>query len=190
MEKRIAKIYALGMIAVILGFAAELALGGIAVSPLQQWVTVKPGKEAFFAVTVTNTIREQQTSPQTVAIELVNFEITPQGGISFGKEFTHPRSALKLITLQDDDGQFVLEPGQSRQIKAKVSAPINADGDYWGAVMIKIINPQKNAKGVTVNLQTASGIFIHVPRKNYTPQGVISNANITLPDFSENTDPN
>jgi hypothetical protein len=190
MAKRIAKIYALGMIAVILGFAAELALGGIAVSPLQQWVTVKPGKEAFFAVTVTNTIREQQTSPQTVAIELVNFEITPQGGISFGKEFTHPRSALKLITLQDDDGQFVLEPGQSRQIKAKVSAPINADGDYWGAVMIKIINPQKNAKGVTVNLQTASGIFIHVPRKNYTPQGVISNANITLPDFSENTDPN
>jgi hypothetical protein len=190
MVKRIATIYILGMIAVILGITVESAFGGIAVSPLQQWITVKPGKEAFFAVTVTNTIRDQQASPQTVAVELVNFEITPQGGISFGKEFTHSRSALQLITFQDDQGQFILAPGQSKEIKAKVSAPINADGDYWAAMMIKLVNPQKDVRGVTVKLQTASGIFIHVPRRNYTSQGVIGNADITLPDFSENMDPN
>ncbi len=178
------------MIAAIFGFIVESAFGGVAVSPLQQWITVKPGKEAFFAVTVTNTIREQQTFPQTVMVELVNFEITPQGGISFGKELTHPRSALQFITFQNDIGQFVLEPGQSKEIKAKVSAPFNADGDYWAAVMIKLVNPQKDAKGVTVNLQTASGIFIHIPRKNYTPQSSISNADITLPELSESADPN
>jgi hypothetical protein len=190
MVKRIAKIYTLGMIAATLGIMAESASGGIAVSPLQQWVTVKPGKEAFFTVTVTNTIREQQTSSQAVVVELVNFEITPQGGISFGKEFTHSRSALQFITFQDDKDQIILEPGQSKEIKAKISAPINADGDYWGAVMIKLVNPQKDVRGVMVKLQTASGIFIHIPRRNYTSQGVIGNVGITLPDFSENTDPN
>jgi hypothetical protein len=178
------------MIAVFLLAAAQSACGGIAVSPLQQWITVGPGKEAFFTITVTNTIRGTQTLPQTVSVESVDFGINPQGSISFGSQFAHPRSALKLITLEDESGRVILEPGQSKQIKGKVSAPLNGDGDYWGAIMIKILSPQKDAKGVAINLQTASGVFIHVPRRNYAAKGMISDVNVMLPDFANSNEPN
>ena len=175
------------IIAAGLCIGAGSAFGGIAVSPMQQWVTVKPGQESSFVVTVTSTLREAQSSSQTLAVEAVDFEIAPEGGISFGKEFSHSRSALKLISVGEGDGQFVLEPGQSRQIKAKVSAPLSADGDYWGAILVRIANPQKDAKGITVNLQTASGIFIHVPRKNSTERGCVIRTDVNMPNIAAAT---
>jgi hypothetical protein len=191
MKQRIDKTcFVVAMFVTLLGIAVPPASAGIAVSPMQQWVTVKPGQQASFTISVSNTIRDPQTPSQEVEVELVDFAITPEGGISFGKEFTHSRSAVKLINLENSGGRFVLEPGQSRQLKGVVSAPFNADGDYWAAVMIRILNPQKDARGVVVNLQTASGVFIHVPRRKYTERGSITNANITLPDFTQSSDPN
>ena len=149
------------MIVALLFAATSPAWGGIAVSPLQQWVTAKPGKEASFAITVTNTARGTQTVPQAISVETIDFDINSNGSILFGSQFAHPRSAVKMITLENG-GRLVLAPGESSQIKGKVSAPLDGDGDYWCAVMIKILSPQKSAKGVTVNLQTASGVFIDV----------------------------
>jgi hypothetical protein len=148
---------------------------------MQQWVEVKPGKEAFFTIILTNTIRDAQALPCNVIVEVVDFNVSPQGGLSFGEDKKHDRSAVPWISFPGRD--FTFQPGESKQIKAKVSAPINADGDYWSAIMIKLGGAEKQQKGIQVKLQTASGVFVHVARRNYIDRGSIIDANLILPKF-------
>ncbi len=155
---------------------------GMAVSPLSQWVEVKPGEEVPFTITVSNVNRGPGTVPCSVNVEVLDFTVTPMGKLLFGEEFKHKRSAVDLISL--DENVFTLQPGEFREIKAKVSAPLNADGDYWATLMVKLGNPGENESGaVTVNLQTASGIFVHVARRNYIKRLNIVDANVVLPNF-------
>ena len=156
-------------------------LAGMAVSPLQQWVIVKPEEQASFSITVTNTNRGPETRPCKVSVKVVDFTVSPQGKLSFGEEQKHFRSAVEWISF--DAGQFVLEPGESKELKAKVSVPASADGDYWAAVMVKLGNPQKREKGVQIALQTASGVFVHVARRNYIARGSVIDANVCMPEF-------
>lgn len=156
-------------------------IAGMAVSPLQQWVTVKPGKEAVFTLTVANTKREDETRPCTVSMSVVDFTVSPQGRLSFGAQLKHSRSAVEWITF--NASEFILESGESKEIKARVSAPVNADGDYWAAIMVKLGNSKTPNKGVRVNLQTASGVFVHVVRRNYIERGSVTDANVVIPEF-------
>jgi len=167
----------------ILLISSTDALAGMAVSPLQQWVTVKPGKQASFSITVTNTVRSPDTPPCIVSVSLVDFAVSPQGKLSFGAHLKHDRSAVEWITF--NAGEFMLEPGESKEIKATVSAPINTDGAYWAAYMVKLVNPDEHQQGVRVNLQTASGIFVHVARRNYIERGSVIDANIVTPQFGQ-----
>lgn len=157
---------------------------GMAVSPMQQWVEVKPGKDASFSITVTNVDRGFGTLPCKVNVEVLDFTVSPQGAISFDKDTKHSRSAADWISF--DAGEFVLEPGEFKEIKGKVSAPFSADGDYWAAIMVSLENPQKQGKGVNVNLRTASGVFVHVERRNYAARGSVIAANVALPEFGPN----
>ncbi len=160
------------------------SIAGMAVSPLQQWVTVKPGKEASFTLTVANTKREDETRPCTVSMSVVDFTVSPQGNLSFGAQLKHSRSAVEWITF--NASEFILESGESKEIKAKVSAPLDADGDYWAAIMVKLDNStKKQNKGVKVNLQTASGVFVHVSRRNYIERGSVTDANVVIPEFGQ-----
>ena len=159
------------------------SIAGMAVSPLQQWVTVKPGKEAVLTLTVANTKRELETRPCTVSMSVVDFTVSPQGRLSFGAHLKHSRSAVEWITF--NASEFILESGESKEIKARVSAPANADGDYWAAIMVKLDNSKKQNKGVMVNLQTASGVFVHVARRNYFERGSVTDANVIMPEFGQ-----
>ena len=159
------------------------SIAGMAVSPLQQWVTVKPGKQASFSVTVTNTNRGPETRPCTVSVSVVDFTVSPQGRLSFGAHLKHSRSAVEWITF--NASEFILESGESKEIKARVSAPASADGDYWAAIMVKLDNSKKQNKGVMVNLQTASGVFVHVARRNYIERGSVTDANVVIPEFGQ-----
>ena len=49
---------AAGFFAAVLVIFSTDAVGGLAVSPIQQWVEVKPGKEAYFTINLTNKIRD------------------------------------------------------------------------------------------------------------------------------------
>jgi hypothetical protein len=151
----------------------------MAVSPLQQWVEVKPGDEAVFSVTVTNTKRGPETRPCTVYVSVVDFTVSPEGALSFGQEFKHERSAVDWISFDADE--VVLEPGESRRIKAKVSAPAGADGDYWAAIMFRLGSSAKKGNGVQVVLRSASGVFVHVARRNYIARASIINTKASLP---------
>jgi uncharacterized membrane protein len=165
----------------VLVISSTDAVAGLAVSPIQQWVEVKPGKEAYFTITLTNTIRDAQALPCEVIAEVVDFNVSPQGGLSFGEEQKHARSAVPWISFEGRN--FIFQPGESKQIKAKVSAPMNADGDYWAAVMIKLGKSERQGKGIQIKLQTASGVFVHVARRNYIERGSIIDTNVVLPKF-------
>ncbi len=155
---------------------------GIAVSPLQQRIVVKPGREAEFSLTVRNVKRSSRTRAASVKVELMDFAVSLQGNLSFGEGCEHARSAVKWITL--DASELVLQPGESREIKAKVSAPSGADGDYWATFMVTIGGPRKEKKGtVSVVFRTASGVFVHVARRNYLERLSVGNLQVALPQF-------
>ena len=175
---------AVGFLALILLVLPTDAVAGMAVTPLQQWVEVKPGRQGSFSVTVTNTIRGPETRPCRVSVEVVDFSVSPQGKLSFGEDQKHARSAVEWISF--DAGEFVLEPGQSKEIKAKVSAPASADGDYWAAIMVRLVNSKNHKEGVQVVLRTASGVFVHVARRNYVERGSVIDVNVAIPEFGQN----
>jgi len=174
---------------IITGFLATVFLvlpadcfAGMAVSPLKQWVEVKPGTEALFSVTVTNANRGPETGPCTVYADVVDFTVSPEGQLSFGQEYKHGRSAVPWIGL--DAGKFVLEPGESKELRGKVSAPASADGDYWAAIMLTLGNSKNQRKGIQVVLRTASGVFVRAARRNYIEQASITDVNVSLPRFA------
>jgi len=169
------------LIALFLFILQEAALAGLAVSPLQQWVEVKPGKKATFSITLTNNKRTAQTLSCPVKMDVLDFMTSERGKISFGEEYKHPRSAVDWIKFEDK--QFVLAPGESKEFKATVTAPMDADGDYWAAVMISLDESKEDEKGIQVKLRTASGVFIHVTRRKYTERRSIIDANIVIPEF-------
>lgn len=169
------------MIALFLFVLEGVCFAGMAVSPLQQTVEVKPGKKATFSITVSNNKRGSSPRPCPIKINVLDFMVSDTGQLSFGPEYKHPRTAVDWISL--DANAFVLQPGESREVKATVTAPIDADGDYWAAAMVELGELQKGEKGVQVKLRTASGIFIHVARRSYSERGNITDVNITLPEF-------
>ena len=175
---------AAGFFALAVLMSPAKVIAGMAVSPLQQWVEVKPGKETSFTVIVTNVDRGFEAPPCKVRVEVVDFTVSAQGKLSFSEDGKHSRSASEWITFDADE--FILEPGERKELKAKLSAPFKADGDYWAAIMVSLRNPENNEKGVQVKLRTASGIFVHVERRDYAERGSVTDANVVLPEFDPN----
>jgi hypothetical protein len=168
-----------GFLATVFLVLSADCFAGMAVSPLKQWVEVKPGTETSFSVTVTNANRGPETGPCTVYADVVDFTVSPEGQLSFGPKYKHGRSAVHWISL--DAGKFVLEPGESKELRGKVSAPAGADGDYWAAIMLTLGNPKNQEKGIQVVLRTASGVFVRAARRNYIEHTSITDVNVSLP---------
>jgi len=174
----IQRIAVVSALIVLSAFSGD-AIAGMAVSPLKQWVEVKPGADAYICVTVTNANRGPQTGPCTVYADVVDFTVSAYGQLSFGQEHKHGRSAVPWIAL--DASEFVIEPGESKELRAKVSAPASADGDYWAAIMFTLGNSRNKKTNVHVVLRTASGVFVRVARRNYIEQASITDVNVSLP---------
>ncbi len=175
------------MIALFFFILQDTGFAGMAVSPLQQRVVVKPGRKATFSINVTYNKRGSQEHLCPIIVKVLDFKVSEFGELSFGEEHKHARSAVDWISFSNSD--IVLEPGDSKEIKFKVSAPVNADGDYWAAVMIELGNSQKPENGVQIKLRTASGVFIHVARRNYLERGSVIDANIVVPEFDTSDKP-
>ena len=170
-----------GLAALFFFLLSGVGFAGLAVSPLQQNVEVKPGRKAKFSIILTNNDRGPQTVPCPVILDVLDFSVSDLGQLSFGEENSHDRSAVDWISFEETE--FVLEPGESRAMVATVTAPNNADGDYWAAVMVKLGKSKVDEKGVQIKLQTACGIFIHVARRNYIERGTVIDGAVDVPDF-------
>ncbi len=179
--------YKLSILFSLLILSGQL-LGGMAVSPLKQEITVRPGKETEFYVNVTNNNRGPQTQPCKVKVQPIDFYVSKEGKLQFGEEFKGERSAVDWIELSSDS--FILQPGESKKVKGTVKAPLNCDGDYWAAVMIGLDNGDKGEQGVKLNLRTASGVFIRVKKRNYIERAKIKGAEIIMPEVTSNNSEN
>ena len=93
---------AAGFFAVACLALPDKAIAGMAVSPLQQWVEVKPGKDASFSITITNVKRGFGTLPCKVRVEMVDFTVSAQGELSFSEDLEHSRSAAEWISFDAD----------------------------------------------------------------------------------------
>lgn len=170
------------VLAALLIFVLQQAVfAGIAVSPITQHLEVKPGKKAAFNITVSNNQRSEQTAVVPVRIDILDFQVSDTGNLSFGPEYKHPRTASGWITL--DANQITLKTGESKTITGTVTAPLDADGDYWASAMVSMGESKDNEKGVKVKLRTATGLFIRVARRAHTERGNITDVNITMPTF-------
>ncbi|MEN6386166.1 MAG: hypothetical protein ABFD79_13335 [Phycisphaerales bacterium] len=159
----------------------ETLFAGIAVSPITQQIEVKPGKKVNFTIYVANNQRNQKTIPMPARIDILDFKVSDRGVLYFGSEYKHSRSAADWITL--DANQITLKPGESREIKGTVTAPSDADGDYWASAMVYIGKTKENTPGVQIQMRTATGLFIHVVRRPNSERGIITDVNITIPSF-------
>jgi len=154
---------------------------GIAVSPLQQEVTVEPGGSAQFSVRVTNVRREPNAPAETITVEPVDFSVSQDGTLSFGEACKHGRSAVPWMSL--DVGELVLQPGEARDVRGTVTAPFQADGDYWAAILVTLGRPTRQQGAVDVVLRTACGVFVGVSGRNKAERLSISDLEATLPSF-------
>jgi hypothetical protein len=168
------------VVGVCIGGPSSLAYAGVSVSPMQQTIEVKPGHEEEFRITLNNVLRTQDQKPQTMRVEIVDFSVSLDGTNLFGEEYKGERSAAKWVTL--DTNELTIKPGELREIKGTISAPYQADGDYWCAIMLSQ-PPREGAGQIRVALRTASGIFVRVARRDYVERFFVENAHVSLPRF-------
>lgn len=162
-------------------------VAGIAVSPLQQEVTVRPGAKAEIRLTLRNVKRRPDAGAQALKIDVVGFSVSREGHISFAGARQHARSADKWITLEADE--LVLAPGESREIKGTVEAPFSADGDYWAALMVSNEGTSRRQGAVNIRLRTACGVFVRVARHSHLERLSIRDLSVALPRSAQGAAP-
>jgi uncharacterized membrane protein len=180
-KAQVRKVTGAGAAALFFFVLQQTVFAGLAVSPITQHLEVKPGKTTTFTIHITNNVRGTSAQTSRATIEILDFKVSDTGILSFGPEYKHERSASKWITL--DVNQIVLMPGESKEIKGTVNAPMNADGDYWASAMVSFGESKEDDKGVQVKLRTATGLFIRVVRRTNIERGNITDVNIMMPTF-------
>lgn len=160
------------------------AWAGFGVSPLKQEVTVDPGRKATFHISVFNTARPGATA-KTVHLRVMDFVVSPEGGLSFQKPGTAEYSASKWITLSQQS--VTLQPGDGKQIGCTLAAPYSARGEYYSAIMVGSRAVDKTERGISVRHRIASGVFVAVRGRTYPKLAEITECTVALPqpDSSE-----
>ncbi|MCE5341090.1 MAG: hypothetical protein LLF92_08185 [Planctomycetaceae bacterium] len=180
-KAQVRKATGVGLVTLLIFVLQHTVLAGLAVSPVTQHIEVKPGKKASFTISLENNQRDQKTSPCPVKIKILDFKVSDEGVLSFGPENKHERSAADWISL--DTNEITLKPGESKTIKGTVTAPLDADGDYWASAMVSMGETKEGEKGVQVKLRTATGLFIRVVRRTHVERGTITDVNVIIPAF-------
>ncbi|MGD2175337.1 MAG: hypothetical protein PVJ27_08035 [Candidatus Brocadiaceae bacterium] len=157
---------------------------GVAVSPLQQELEVQPGRETRFFITLDNIKRKPEDLARDLALEVVDFSVSHQGGLSFGPEAEHARSARSWVRLEES--HVILQPGEKKRIAGTIRAPLDADGDYWAAIMMTMGHTARPS-GVNVVLRTASALFVRVTRRGHVVRPRIRSVAVKLPTPEQET---
>ncbi len=160
---------------------AGLAQGGVAVSPLKQELTVKPGETGKATITLTNQCRTPYDGPQSVHLSIVDVQVMDSGAISFPSPATMNNSASKWATLGRE--QAVLEPNQSQAIECTLKPSLSVPpGEYYVAVMVTMDSTGRSENGVVVQYRIASGVFVTVSGRMYPKEAKIERCALVWPE--------
>ena len=167
------------VIGALMALTGVTASAGIAVSPLKQEVTVKPGGTETFYITVGNHIRHGKGRSRAVRLEVMDFSACRKGGLSFDKPGTGKHAAGRWIKLSQS--RFVVAPGKGKKIACEISVPWTARGEYYSAIMVTPDASERVSKGVKIQHRIASGVFVTVPGRTYPKKARVIECSVAAP---------
>lgn len=162
------------------------ALAGMAVSPLKQDITARPGEAVKAQITLGNRSHDGGAATERLRLEVVDIQVFEDGGIDFFPAGTGPRrdSAAKWVSLSETKAD--VKQDESRVIECTITTPYSAQpGEYYAAVMVSQVSPRESNRGVAVNYRIATGLFITVPGYPSLRQAKIEHCELLWPDDSK-----
>jgi len=164
----------------IAGLAGQ-AGAGLAVSPLKREITVAPGKEVEFFVTVTYNVRGENPRPQPVAMSLADIKIAQNARIEFPKPGSIGRSAAKWITLSDP--AFSMKPNEVKRVKCILRVPYGQSGERSAVVLTKVGRPKKRKDSpVMIQYQVATVVFVHIKGRTFPKKAKVETVGVVMPE--------
>ena len=159
---------------------ANPAIAGVAVSPLKQEVSLKPGEEGKVRITLTNNIRNGPDVSQVVRLSVADVKVSESGALEFLERGVLGNSASRWISLTQVD--VTLEPRQSNIVECAISVPLSAQpGEYYSAVLVTMGTRGRNEKGLAVQFRIASGIFVTVLGRTLSRHAKVGTCEVVWP---------
>jgi hypothetical protein len=175
-------------LSLIMGQTGRWAAAGVAVSPLKQEISLKPGETGTVALTLAYNNRLPTDTTQKMNLALLDVMATEDGALVFRDAGTLKNSASKWVTMVTAD--LALEPGASRAVECRIAVPETAaPGEYYSAVMVTLATPGMTEKGVAVQYRIASGIFVTVLGRTFPKEARIARCELIWPQAAPATVP-
>ena len=164
----------------IMGPWSRSLSAGVAVAPLKQEISLKPGEEGKIKLLLSYVNRTQTDTRQKMQLTLSDVRATEDGSLMFDDPGTLKTSASKWISLVA--GDLELEPGQTKTVECTVKVPLYAaPGEYYSVAMVTLAQKGVNENGVAVQYRIASGIFITVLGRTFPREARITQCALTWP---------
>ena len=184
MTRRVLRIWsmtlALGLVA---DATANRALAGMAVSPLKQTVTVRPGEAGKVHITLGHSTRGEFAPPVSMRLEVMDFDLDEEGGIRFVPAGTGLRSDSASKWVSVGETIATLQQDETRRVECTIKPPLNAQpGEYYAAVMVSQDSGKLADQGVAVEYRIATGIFVTIPGRELIRQAKIERRELIWPD--------
>jgi len=160
--------------------AARPAHAGLAVSPLKQEITLRPGETGKLALNLVNRVHRDTDGPESATLAVMDVTVLLDGGLDFKEAGTQKQSASKWVTISQK--QVTVEPGKALPIELTITPPPQAaPGEYYSAVIVSLASHGRNGKGVDVQYEVASGVFVTVLGQTLAKQAKITSTQIEWP---------
>lgn len=159
----------------------RLAQAGLAISPLKQEISLRPGETGTVHIKVNHQIRPNITSgPESATFKVVDVVVAENGSLVFPEAGTQKNSASKWLTLGQNS--ITLDPGKNDAITLTITPPVQAQpGEYYTAIMITMGKLGHSDQGVDLQYQVVSGVFVTVLGQTLPKRAVIARCDIEWP---------
>jgi len=159
---------------------AQPVHAGLAVSPLKQEISLRPGEPGKVVINILNRVHDAADVSVSANLSIVDFAVHTSGGLEFQNPGTQKNSASKWITLPDK--QVTLEPGKAVALELTVTPPIQTPpGEYYSAVIVSLVSRARTNKGVQIQYEIASGVFVTVLGQSFPKQAKITSMAVQWP---------
>jgi hypothetical protein len=167
--------------AILLLAAAQPARAGLAVSPMVQEISLRPGEQGKLVLNLMNRVRREFAAAESATLTIKDVTVLVGGQLDFKDAGTQKNSASKWISTSQKD--VTLELGKSIPVELTITPPPQAEpGEYYSAIIVSLASHGKTAKGIEVQYEIASGVFVTVLGQTLSKQAKITSCGIQWPE--------
>jgi len=135
--------------------SALLGTEALEVSQIEFDLHVPAGASATYTFTVHN----DELLVDDVKVYLADWDRDPQGNHRFYEPGTLPRSNTAWIEISPTS--FTLQPDEAKEVRFTITVPADAEGTYWGMIMVEGRPRPEEHGGATVLAVPRFGIKIY-----------------------------